>query len=62
MGFSDKSEPEKIEQDLLKVIPQKYYKDVNHLFMWHGRNTCTARNPNCSNCPVNQFCKMYKNE
>lgn len=62
MGFSDKSEPEKIEQDLLKVIPKKYYKDVNHLFMWHGRNTCTARNPNCSNCPVNQFCKMYKNE
>ncbi len=62
MGFSDKSEPERIEQDLLKVIPKKYYKDVNHLFMWHGRNTCTARNPNCSNCPVNQFCKMYKNE
>lgn len=62
MGFSDKSEPERIEQDLLKVIPKKYYKDVNHLFMWHGRNTCTARNPNCSNCPVNQFCKMYKNK
>ena len=62
IGFSDKSEPERIEQDLLKVIPKKYYKDVNHLFMWHGRNTCTARNPNCSNCPVNQFCKMYKNE
>ena len=62
IGFSDKSEPERIEQDLLKVIPKKYYKDVNHLFMWHGRNTCTARNPNCSNCPVNQFCKMYKNK
>lgn len=60
IGFSSKNEPEKIEQDLLKIIPKKYYKDVNHLFIWHGRNTCTARNPNCSNCPINQFCKMYK--
>ena len=40
IGFSDESEPEKIEQDLLKIIPEEYYKDVNHIFIWHGRNVC----------------------
>ena len=42
IGFSNEKEPEKIEQDLLKLIPKEYYKDVNHIFIWHGRNTCMA--------------------
>lgn len=60
IGFSNEKEPEKIEQDLLKIIPKKYYKDVNHIFIWHGRNTCMARNPNCTNCSIKNFCKEYK--
>ena len=59
IGFSTKKEPEKIEQDLLSVIPKEYYKDVNHIFIWHGRNTCMARNPNCSKCPISNYCKEY---
>lgn len=59
IGLSSQREPEKIEQDLLKQIPEKYYKDVNHLFIWHGRNICTARNPKCSNCPINRYCKDF---
>mgnify|MGYP004598225385 FL=1 len=62
MGFSKESEPEKIEQDLLKVVPKEYYKDVNHLFMWHGRNTCTAQKPKCDSCKVKQYCKEMKNK
>lgn len=60
MGFSKESEPEKIEKDLLKQIPKEYYYDVNHLFVWHGRNICNARNPKCDECPVNKYCKSYK--
>ena len=60
IGLSHEKEPEKIEQDLLKIFPQDYLKDINHLFMWHGRNTCDSRNPNCNNCTVKDFCEYYK--
>ena len=59
MGFSDQKDPEKIEQDLIKIIPKEYLKYVNHLFVWHGRNTCVARKPNCDNCTVKNFCRFY---
>ena len=60
IGFSKQEEPEKIEKDLLKVIPKEYYYDVNHLFVWHGRNICIARNSKCEICPVKEFCNDYK--
>ena len=60
IGLSNKKDPEKIEQDLVKKIPNEYLKDVNHLFMWHGRNCCTARSPMCDKCPINSFCNFYK--
>lgn len=60
LGLSNNSDPEKIEMDLLKIIPKEYYYDVNHLFVWHGRNICTARNPKCENCPVKKYCKNYQ--
>lgn len=60
IGLSNNSEPEKIEQDLLKIFPKDLYYDINHLFMWHGRNTCMARNPLCSSCPIKDYCKFFK--
>ena len=57
IGLSNKTEPEKIEQDLLKLFPKKYYKDVNHIFIYHGRNICNARNPKCEICPIKHLCK-----
>ena len=57
LGLSNESEPEKIEQDLLRVIPKEYYKDVNHVLIWHGRNVCIARNPKCDECSVKKYCK-----
>ena len=62
MGLSDKKEPEKIEQDLLKIFPKEDLKDINHLLVWHGRNTCIARKPQCEKCKVNNFCKYYKKQ
>ena len=61
LGFSANKEPSKIEQDLLKIIPKEYYKDVNHLLVWHGRNLCTARNPKCNKCPLAGYCNFDKN-
>ena len=62
IGLSKESDPSKIEQDLLKQIDKKYLKDVNHLFIWHGRYTCTARSPKCDNCTIKDFCIQYKSK
>lgn len=59
LGLSDKKEPKKIEEDLLKQIPTEYLKDINHLFMWLGRDKCDARKPDCNNCPINKYCDNY---
>ncbi len=56
LGISKEKTPEKIEQDLLKVIPKESIQDINHLFVWHGRKCCTARNPKCISCPIQNFC------
>ena len=57
LGLSNETEPEKIEQDLIRIFPQEYLKDINHSFIWHGRNCCTARNPKCEKCPISSYCK-----
>ena len=59
VGLSSETDPLKIEKDLLKIFPNEYLKDVNHLFMWHGRNTCVARNPKCDICPINKYCSHF---
>lgn len=59
VGLSKEKEPEKIEQDLIKTFPKEYLKDINHILVWHGRNTCIARKPQCDTCVVNKLCKFY---
>lgn len=59
IGFSSESTPEKIEQDLLKIFPTNYLKDINHLFIYHGRAICDSRSPKCENCPINKYCNYY---
>lgn len=59
LGLSHEKEPEKIEQDLLKIFDKEDYKDINHLFIWHGRNTCDARNPKCEECVLKEVCEEY---
>lgn len=48
--------PEKVEKKLLKFIPKKYHEFVNHVMVLHGRYTCKAIKPNCTNCPVAKWC------
>lgn len=61
LGLSSNKDPSKIEKDLLEIIPSIYYKDVNHLFIWHGRHICMARNPKCKECPISTYCNFYNN-
>lgn len=57
IGLSDSDDPLKIEQDLLKKIPKKYWPKLNHILVYHGRKICTAKNPKCDICPVNKWCE-----
>lgn len=57
LGFSNSNTPEKIENDLKKLINKKYWSLVNHIFVYHGRAICIARRANCDSCPVKEICK-----
>lgn len=59
IGLSNQKEPEKIEKDLIKIFPKDYLKDINHLLVFHGRNTCIARRPKCDICCIKKYCKNF---
>lgn len=59
-GLSEEKDPKKIEKDLVKIFDKSDLKDINHLFIWHGRNTCVANKPKCQECTIKDFCKYYK--
>ena len=59
LEISKEKEPEKIEKDILKISPKKYYKDLNHILIYHGRNICNSRNPKCDICTLRSYCKYY---
>jgi endonuclease-3 len=50
------SDPLKIEQDLMKIVPKKEWTLFPHLMIQHGRETCQARKPKCEICPINTRC------
>ena len=56
LGFSEQSDPDKIEQDLMRLIPRDRWFDFTYVLIDHGRATCVARKPRCEECPVNYLC------
>lgn len=56
MGFTKNTDPEKIEQDLMKLLPKEDWNDFSICTIFHGRRVCFARKPDCGNCPVNDLC------
>ncbi len=48
--------PQKIEQDLMQIIPRDKWIDFAHQLIWHGRKLCVARNPKCMDCPLENIC------
>ena len=49
-------EPLKTEQDLLKLLPREYWRDVNHQWIRFGREVCSAKAPRCAECPMTDIC------
>ena len=49
-------EPLKTEQDLLTILPRELWRPVNHQWIRHGRDTCTARAPKCDGCVLEDIC------
>jgi endonuclease-3 len=56
LGLSKNTDPNKIEIDLMKVVPKKEWKRITNLLIFHGRNVCIARKPKCSVCVLNKIC------
>lgn len=57
IGLSQGSTPLEIEKSLCSRIPQEYMNHAHHWLILHGRYVCTARNPHCENCIINDICK-----
>lgn len=58
IGITNNKDPEKIENDLKKIIPPQNQLRLCHQFVYHGRAVCKARKPECNTCPVRPACKM----
>jgi endonuclease-3 len=56
IGLSKQDDPDKIEQDLMAVLPKKDWIDFSNMLIWHGRKVCQARKPNCPECVINDLC------
>jgi endonuclease III len=56
LGFTTQSDPDKIEQDLMHLIPRERWFDFTYVLIDHGRALCIARRPLCEQCPVNYLC------
>jgi endonuclease-3 len=56
MGLTTQTDPEKIERDLMQLIPRKEWTMFSHRLIFHGRQVCYARKPNCPGCALNKIC------
>jgi endonuclease III len=60
LGLTKQNDPEKIEQDLMKLVPKEHWTVWSHWLIWHGRRRCYARKPDCANCEVFRLCPSGK--
>ena len=56
LGLTDETTPEAIEADLMDVVPRSEWQDYTHLLIAHGRAVCSAQNPNCDGCLLEDVC------
>ena len=62
LGWVNTKKPEQTEDALRKIIPKKYWKDFNDIFVTFGQNVCKPVSPKCEKCPVTIHCDYYKNK
>ncbi len=58
-GWTEESDPEKVEADLMALFPRKDWTLLSHRVIWHGRRRCHARRPACGACPVARWCPAF---
>jgi endonuclease-3 len=56
LGLTRNDDPVKVEQDLMKLVPQRDWTLFSHLLIWHGRRRCSARKPDCAHCEIAALC------
>jgi endonuclease-3 len=62
LGLTRQEDPVKIERDLQKLVPRRYWNVFPHLLIWHGRRVCIARKPRCEVCVINDLCPSSRVE
>ncbi len=60
LGLTDQTNPVKIENELMEIVPKKYWGPITYLLIEHGRKVCKAKNPDCKNCILNDICPSAK--
>lgn len=60
IGIVDEDNVEDTERRLMERIDKSFWTKAHHLFIFHGRRTCKARNPQCQACPIRPYCLYYK--
>jgi endonuclease-3 len=61
LGLTESRDPVKIEQELMRLVPEVDWTIFSHLLILHGRRTCKARKPDCPNCILNDICPSARN-
>ncbi len=56
LELTKQDDPQKIEQDLMRIIPREKWILFSHQIIWHGRGLCIARKPKCADCPLENLC------
>lgn len=56
LGLTEQQDPERIELDLMQIVPKTDWTIFSHLLILHGRRVCKSRKPNCPNCDLNDIC------
>lgn len=59
LGIANGKTPEKVEEDLMKAIPQNMWSKAHHYLIWHGRKVCHSQKPDCINCTLKNYCDFY---
>jgi endonuclease-3 len=60
LRLTGQTDPEKIERDLMKLVPRKHWTNWSHWLIWHGRRRCFARRPGCHHCEIFRLCPSGK--
>lgn len=61
IGLTEEEDPEKVESDLMKILPEEDWTAFSNSLVYHGRAICNSRKPNCAKCPIANYCDFFNN-